>query len=162
MIHQHHRITTAMLALAIAATIAPAALADPQPLAKAEAQIAAAGRTTTAVRPNPDQQTLTRAGGQAAPCSEVCSAGGYFGSSSQLATASSSRPSHNPGGASRPRLAVVHVAAPSGGFDWGDASVGAGGMLALTVIGVGLVLTVGHRRSHSVTPTTRANPQGQH
>jgi len=179
MIYQHHRIAAPVaLALAIAANIAPAALADPQPLATAEAAIAANSRATTAARPNPDEQTLARATGYAGRCSEVCSGGGYgFGGSSQLVNESGSQPSHNPqsgppltqqstnqlvSGASRPRPAVVHVTAPSGGFDWGDAGVGAGGMLALTVIGVGGVLTVARRRSQSVTPTTRVKPQGQH
>jgi hypothetical protein len=173
--HQRHRIASVVaLALALAASVAPAASADPQPLASAEAAIAAHGRATTAVRPNPDQQTPTRATVYSGPCSEVCSGGSYGSDSSSPAEASAQLP-HNPiagtGVASQPANrvvaatqipAVVHVTAPSGGFDWGDAGAGAGGTLALILIGVGGVLTVARRRNHSTAPNTRATPQGQH
>jgi hypothetical protein len=36
---------------------------------------------------------------------------------------------------------------PGDGFDWGDAGIGAGGMLALTAIAGGVVLALGSRRS---------------
>jgi hypothetical protein len=43
--------------------------------------------------------------------------------------------------------AVVEVQAPSGGFDWGDAGIGAAGMLALfTIAGGAALLTAGRRR----------------
>jgi len=175
MIHEHHRITSAVVvALALAASIAPAASADPQPLASAEAAIAAHGRATTAVRPNPDEQTLTQATVNSGPCSEVCSGGGY-GLASSSSAESGARLPHNPLArtgllahqanqevAATHTPAVVHVTAPSTGFDWGDAGVGAGGMLALILIGSGGVLAVTRRRSHAVTPTTRPKPQGQH
>jgi hypothetical protein len=49
-----------------------------------------------------------------------------------------------------PRVTVVKVAQPSqvtsGGFDWGDAGIGAGGVIALVLIGVGGSLMVTHRR----------------
>ena len=49
-----------------------------------------------------------------------------------------------------PRVTVVKVAQPSqttgGGFDWGDAGIGAGGVLALVLIAVGGALMVTHRR----------------
>jgi hypothetical protein len=49
-----------------------------------------------------------------------------------------------------PRVTVVKVAQPSqftsGGFDWGDAGIGAGGVLALVLIAVGGSLVVTHRR----------------
>ena len=38
------------------------------------------------------------------------------------------------------------AAEPSGGFDWGDASIGAAAMLAIMAIGAGGVLEVGRRR----------------
>jgi len=51
---------------------------------------------------------------------------------------------------SAPRVTVVRVAQPSqvtsGGFDWGDAGIGAGGVLALVLIAVGGSLMVTHRR----------------
>jgi hypothetical protein len=42
--------------------------------------------------------------------------------------------------------AVVEVEAPSGGFDWGDAGIGAAGMLALFSIAAGSALLIGGRR----------------
>jgi hypothetical protein len=175
MIHQHHRIASAVaLAFALAASIAPAASADPQPLARAEATIAAGGQAPTAARPNPDEQTLTQATANSGPCSEACSGSGYdlAGTSS---VESGARLPHNPLAgtgllsqqpsrlvAATRTPAVVHVTAPSGGFDWGDAGVGAGGMLALILIAAGGVLTMARRRTHSVAPTPRPNPQAQH
>jgi hypothetical protein len=51
---------------------------------------------------------------------------------------------------SAPRVTVVKVAetpqATGGGFDWGDAGIGAGGAVALVLIGVGGSLMVTHRR----------------
>jgi hypothetical protein len=175
MIHQHHRIASAVaLALTLAASIAPAASADPQPLASAEATIAANGQAPTAVRSNPDEQTPMQATANSGPCSEVCS-GGVYGLADTSLADSGARLPHNPLAGTgllsrRPSgliaathtPAVVHVTVPSGGFDWGDAGVGAGGMLALILIGAGGVLTVARRRSHSVAPTARPTPQGQH
>jgi len=132
MIHQHHRIATAVaLALALAASIAPAASADPQPLARAEAAIA---------------NTSTHPPATPAPCGDVCSGHGY-GNVDVVPLSPSVRP--------------TPTAAPNGGFDWGDTGVGAGGMLALILIGAGGVLTVARRRSHTVSPTPRPNPQAQ-
>jgi hypothetical protein len=42
--------------------------------------------------------------------------------------------------------AVVEVKAPSGGFDWADAGIGAAGMLALVCIGGGSALLIAGRR----------------
>jgi hypothetical protein len=42
--------------------------------------------------------------------------------------------------------AVIEVQAPSGGFDWGDAGIGAAGMLALFSIGAGSALLISGRR----------------
>jgi hypothetical protein len=175
MIHQHHRIASAVaLALALAASVAPAASADPQPLASAEATIAANGEAPTAVRPNADEQTLTQATANSGPCSEVCSGGGYGLGGTSLAESGARLPhnplagtgllSQQPSGlvAAAHTRAVVHVIAPSGGFDWGDAGVGAGGMLALILIAAGGVITLARRRSQSVAPTARPNPQAQH
>ena len=41
---------------------------------------------------------------------------------------------------------VVTIASPQGGFDWGDAGIGAGGALALVLLGLGVVLMTSHRR----------------
>ena len=48
-----------------------------------------------------------------------------------------------------PEVTVVKVteASPaSGGLDWGDAGIGAGGLLALILLGLGGALAVGHHR----------------
>ena len=53
---------------------------------------------------------------------------------------------------SAPDVAIVKVtepSPPSGGLDWGDAGIGAGGMLALTLLAVGATVTITRRR-HSV------------
>jgi hypothetical protein len=42
--------------------------------------------------------------------------------------------------------AVVEVQAPSGGFDWADAGIGAAGMLALFCIGAGSALLIAGRK----------------
>jgi hypothetical protein len=42
---------------------------------------------------------------------------------------------------------IVHVTAPNGGFDWGDAGIGAAGGIALSMVGVGGALVVSQRRT---------------
>ena len=85
MIRQHHLIRgTIALAAALTASLAPAAWADPAPLAKAEATIAANSQSSTTVRPNPDQQTVSDGTANPGPCSEVCSGGaGSYGPASR-------------------------------------------------------------------------------
>jgi hypothetical protein len=52
--------------------------------------------------------------------------------------------------------AVVEVQAPSGGFDWGDAGIGAAGMLALfSIAGGAALLIAGRRRRGGVSAATR-------
>jgi hypothetical protein len=118
MIRQRHLIRgTVALAAALTAVVAPAALADPAPLANT-ATIAANGQSSPAVQPNPDEQTATGATANPGPCSEVCSGGAAsYGS----ATTTSTPP------------ALVRVVTRDGGFRWGDAGIGAGGILALTL-----------------------------
>jgi hypothetical protein len=159
MIRQRHLVRgTIALAAALTAVLAPAAWAGPAPLAKAEAAITANGQSSPAVRPNPDEQTLT--GANPGPCSEVCSGGaGSYGPASQRsstpdepgatlphdsrlrAVAVNSRSST----ASTPP-AVVRVVTHNRGFHWGDAGIGAGGILAITLIGLGGAITLTHRR----------------
>jgi hypothetical protein len=183
----HHRIAPFVaLTIALIASIAPrTASADPQPLAKAEAAIAAdQSPASTAVRPNPDEQIATASATSTGPCSEVCSGAGY--SSTGLASsiesgaisAHYSRPRPlapsktritspaeiqqgaeqaglHPGvfgpteAAATPSI-VVRATAPNDGFDWGDAGIGAGGALALMLIGVGGVLALTNHRNHRV------------
>lgn len=49
------------------------------------------------------------------------------------------------------RQAVVRVNAPQSGFDWGDAGLGAAGVLALSLIAVGGAFAVSGRRSRRST-----------
>ena len=42
-------------------------------------------------------------------------------------------------------------AAPASGIDWGDAGIGAGGLLGITLIGLGGTLLVLHRRQTLIT-----------
>ena len=161
MIRQRHLIRgTIALAAALTASLAPAAWADPAPLAKAEATIAANSQSNTAVRPNPDEQTVTGATANPGPCSEVCSGGaGSYGSASQRSRTPDESGATLPHD-SRPRRlaapslystastppAVVPVVTHNGGFHWGDAGIGAGGMLAVTLIGLGGAVTLTRRR----------------
>ena len=159
MIRQHHLIRgTIALAAALAASLAPATWADPAPLARAEATIAANNQSSTAVRPNPDEQTVTGATANPGPCSEVCSGGaGSYGSASRRSRTHGSGatlPHDSRRWAAAPSLyrtagtppTVVRVVTHNGGFHWGDAGIGAGGMLALTLIGLGGAVTLTHRR----------------
>jgi hypothetical protein len=54
---------------------------------------------------------------------------------------------------SAPDVTVVKVVdpPPATGFDWGDAGIGAGGLLGLILVGLGGTLVVSHRR-HSRMP----------
>jgi len=143
----HHRITTTIaLTLALTATAAPVASADPAPLAHAEAAIANAS-------PHPQPSN--------GPCSEVCSGRGYGSVNVSTRTPASTGPRSEvvSGGGYGPvsvPATVVRVAAPGSGFDWGDAGIGAGGAFALTMIGLGGVLTATNRRGHH-THHQRAN-----
>ena len=48
---------------------------------------------------------------------------------------------------------VVEVRDAAGsGFDWGDAGIGAGSVLALVLIGAGASVAVSHRRHHGPSP----------
>ena len=133
----HHRITlTIGLALALAAAIAPVASADPPPLAQAAAAIA-------------NHSTHIPAGSTL--CSEVCSGGAYNTVKASAATPVSTglRSEVVSGGGYGPvstPATIVRVVAPSGGFDWGDAGIGAGGAIALTMIGLGGVIAATNRR----------------
>jgi hypothetical protein len=49
---------------------------------------------------------------------------------------------------------VVKVRA-DGGFDWGDAGIGATGMLALAAIGAGAAVATGHRRGRQLPQPIR-------
>jgi hypothetical protein len=50
----------------------------------------------------------------------------------------------------RERVRIVEV--PSSGFEWGDAGIGAAGMLAATLLAVGLGLAATHHRERRRSP----------
>jgi hypothetical protein len=55
-----------------------------------------------------------------------------------------------------PEVTVVKLPESSpqgGGIDWGDAGIGAGGMLGLVLLAIGGTLAVVHRRSGAVQPS---------
>jgi hypothetical protein len=143
MIRQHHTISGVIaLAAVLTASVAPNAWADPAPLAKAEAAIAANSQAATAVRPNPDQQPTGVALTGSAPA--------------QTATVVRPNPdqqipalaTHRIGYVSpKTRATVVRVISPDGGFDWGDAGIGAIGGFALSVLAIGGAITISRRRT---------------
>jgi hypothetical protein len=55
-----------------------------------------------------------------------------------------------------PEVTVVKVleSSPSGGLDWGDVGIGAGGLLGLILVGLGGTLVVMHRRQVRRKPAT--------
>jgi hypothetical protein len=58
------------------------------------------------------------------------------------------------GGSAPVRVRIVEV--PSSGFAWGDAGIGAAGMLAVVMLAAGIGMAgVHHRRTRRVTATTR-------
>ncbi len=62
----------------------------------------------------------------------------------------STQPAAQPNGPSRTvstSPAIVRVGASNGGFDWGDAGIGAAGGLALSMIGLGGALAVSKNRT---------------
>ena len=90
------------------------------------------------VRPNPDEQAA------------------------QLARAAATRPAQNTW-VVRPNpdeqypqpapVTIVRVTDPHGGFDWGDAGIGAAGALGLILAATGGTLLLARRRNDPPTPT---------
>ena len=68
--------------------------------------------------------------------------GAYAPTSSHV----SSRPTATSGEPSS-QLAIVRTTGQNGGFDWGDAGIGAAGGIALSMAGIGGALTVSQHRS---------------
>jgi hypothetical protein len=70
-------------------------------------------------------------------------------------------PAHAASRATEPTVAavtpptIVRVTAPSRGFDWGDAGIGAAGGFGLSMIGIGGALAVSQRRTRSGPALTR-------
>ena len=111
MVRQHRTTAAVVISLALTASLAPTASADPAPLARAEAVITAT-HGSALVRPNPDEQAAPSTPSVAeASCGDVCSGHGY-GNVDVVPLSPSVRP--------------TSTAADNGGFDWGDAGAGAG------------------------------------
>ena len=91
------------------------------------------------------------------PCSEACSGGGYGSRSGRpAATPTSTGPGSDVARTNRYDLArvpptVVRIIPRGSGFDWGDASIGAGAALGLVLAATGGTLLLGHRRTQSRT-----------
>jgi hypothetical protein len=124
--------TVAVLAAASAPSTAYASLtlapnADEQ-IVTARSASAASGPTGNAVvRPNPDDQTVADARTGGGPASEVIDNGGY--------------------GPAAGRPAFVRVAKPQGGFDWGDAGIGAAAGIGLAIFGLAGAVPLFQRRA---------------
>jgi hypothetical protein len=155
-----HRIITAAVLLSLAAAGAPTAAARP-----AYDPPAAGNQTPTSVYNRPDKavipvtqpasaaiaanasvpQSLTpqqrqRVAALSALSDKQVAAG--FGVASPVADKASAL------------QAVVRVQAPQGGFDWGDAGIGAAGGLALAMLGIGGGLVISRQRPRRARPTT--------
>jgi hypothetical protein len=153
MAHQH-RIATIALALALAAGVPAAAAAQQQPGSPAGAspcsEVCSGGGYTSGnsntTQPAYSLPIILNNAGNPAPCSEVCSGGGYGLVSQPSRTPDDSSAYH----AARIPPTAVRVVTASVGFHWGDAGIGAAGMLALIVIGLGGALTLTRRRNQRI------------
>jgi hypothetical protein len=140
-----NRISTGVvLALALAAASAPGASARP---VGADPSSAAGSQASTAVRSNPDQQTVNGV------TANRTSAAVY--SRQEKSIGPSTAPSTTAGipKAIAPPV-VVRLQAPASGFDWGDAGIGAAGGFALSMIGLGGALAVSQRHTRRARTTT--------
>jgi hypothetical protein len=117
MVRQHRTTAAVVITLALTASLASTASADPAPLARDEAAIAAAHSSAPVVRPNPDEQAAIAAAHSSAPVG----------------------PNPDQQAAGSPSRTIVHITASNREFDWGDAGIGAGA--AVLLLGVGLAGT---------------------
>jgi hypothetical protein len=153
MIRQHHTTAAVAITVALAGGIAPIAAADPAPLARAEAPIAAnQSQARTAVRPNPDEQTQQALGAlppilRRAQASELAvldrsqarEADALSYSVPATARYSTAELNAYAKGVHPVAVSAPKVGTPSDGFDWGDAGIGAGA--TLIVLGIGFAGT---------------------
>ena len=164
----HHRTATIALALALAAGVPAAAAArqpgqpnSPAPPSPCSEVCPGGGYTSatgTTTSPTYSLPIILNHLGNPAPCSEVCSGGGYGSVSPPSRTPDHSSAYHP----ARIPPTAVRVVTQDAGFHWGDAGIGAGGMLALIVIGLGGALTVTRGRSHRIhhyRPRTMSSPR---
>lgn len=138
--HRFARIAT--LALAVSAMAAPTAAAytqPPQDLRSPDTRDAARAAQPAQDLRSPD----TRDAARAAEADPTVAVSGQDLRSPDARDAAGGRGTFN-----APDVRVVTVSEPSssGGLDWGDAGIGAGGLLGLILLGLGSTLLVVHRR----------------
>ena len=153
-----HRIATSVaLALALAASAAPAG-ARPFDL-NANGSYVPAGLASTQARSQPaatptspqPRSKIANTG----PCSEACSGAGYGPTVRRLAiTSTSTGPGSDVSSTNGYDLArvpptLVQTVRRDSGFDWGDASIGAGAAVGLMLAATGGTLLLAHRRTQS-------------
>jgi hypothetical protein len=134
MVRQHRMTAAVVITLALGASFAPTAAADPAPLNRAEAAIAAAHSSIPA-RPNPDEQTV----GSLSRTPQLTEKQAKAIAAHQNAIQAALHPGvfgPNPHRVSNAGTGAAHITASNGGFDWGDAGIGAGASLIL--LGIGL------------------------
>jgi hypothetical protein len=147
-------LTCALLASAAVPAAFATILPDEGPQAAGVPAAAAAQQSATTSSPaSPSPCSEVCSGGgyglgadSPGPCSEVCSGGGYG-----LAGPLSRRPGDSSAdNTARTPPPGARVVTGSASFHWGDAGIGAGGMLALIAIGLGGALTLTRRRHHRI------------
>jgi hypothetical protein len=175
MVRHHHRLAPAVaLTLALAAAAPASARLELNPPASSAApstpastnlcsEVCGASGYTAATQPpgasagrgaalphDPRPRAQALAGAATGSGSSTTASSGFSGPRSEVVSA---------GGYSNPSApqTVVRVSAPSGGFDWGDAAIGAGGAVALTMLLIGGVLrttNIRHRGTGSSAQST--------
>ncbi|MBV9417537.1 MAG: hypothetical protein JO363_21305 [Solirubrobacterales bacterium] len=157
------RIAAALMISAIAAAAASAQF-DLAPSGRAQSR---ATTIAPVARPNPDEQTaqsvpvgppiLPRAGASEQAAINRAQAREAQALAYSLSPAARYRMEELNANASadHPVAATTPtVKAPGGGFDWGDAGIGAAGGLALSMLGLGGALVVSQRRTRQRTSAT--------
>jgi hypothetical protein len=137
--HSQLTIGTLVLALALGATAAAATARVGGPNAAGSLVSATSNVASPVVRPNPDEQTPAT---QARPATAPSAPSPTVHPNPDEQTA----PGVGTGTVNVPPV-VVHVSSPSGGFDWGDAGIGAAGGIALAMLGLGGALAASQRRT---------------
>ncbi len=134
------------LGMTIAALGASTAGAQPSDLRTPDAIDAGQPQTTTQYTPSDVRSPDTVSAGQPKTTEPVV----------DMRTPDAKDHGEGRGTFSTPDVTVVKVVDPaptSTGFDWGDAGIGAGGLLGLVLIALGTTAAVAHRR-HTRTPST--------
>jgi len=122
-------------------------------IATAPAAAAGDSGTSPAVLPNPDQQQVTGQP-QSAPQPAPPQPAPPQPAANPVVQAN---PDQQPAARSAPAV-IVRTTAPNNGFDWGDAGIGAAGVLGLSAFGLAGALTISHRRTRRDRRT--ASPAG--